>query len=119
MMAMLALTTLTLLASPSAETASAAVLVDLNTADVSVLCTLPGIGPKKAEAIVALRQRRPLTRLTQLLQVRGIGPRLLERLKGRITLRPSLATVVRDDRKNRASGHQHAALVLHGATLEP
>jgi len=61
---------------------------------VRTLCTLPGIGPKKAEAIVALRQKRPLTRVTQLLQVRGIGPRILDRLRGRVTLRPAPAPVV-------------------------
>lgn len=55
--------------------------VDLNTAPESVLQTLPGIGPKKAAAIVALRAKRPLSRVSQLLEVRGIGKKTLERLK--------------------------------------
>jgi competence ComEA-like helix-hairpin-helix protein len=77
------------LATTSAEVEAA--VVDINQADVATLCSLPGIGPRKAEAIVALRERRPLTRVTQLLQVKGIGPKLLERLRGRIALRPALA----------------------------
>ena len=47
---------------------------------------MPGIGPKKAEAIIALRQKRPFTRVTQLLQVKGIGPKTLEKLKPKVTL---------------------------------
>ena len=57
------------------------VVVDVNTASADELCTLPGIGPKKALAIIALRQKKPFTRLTQLLQVKGIGPKTLEKLK--------------------------------------
>lgn len=72
----------------SAEAAAAAPPVDVNHADLTTLCTLPGIGPRKAEGIIALRSRRPLTRTTQLLQVKGIGPKLLDRLRGRILLRP-------------------------------
>jgi competence protein ComEA len=60
--------------------------IDLNQADVDALCRLPGIGRKKAEAIVALRERRPFTRVTQLLQVKGIGPKTLQKLKPRIVI---------------------------------
>jgi competence protein ComEA len=64
-------------------------VVNLNVASVEELCTLPGIGRKKAEAIVALRTRRPLTRVTQLLQVKGIGPKTLHRLKPRLSVAPA------------------------------
>jgi competence ComEA-like helix-hairpin-helix protein len=74
---------------PATSTESAMTLVDLNTADKATLCTLPGIGPKKAEGILALREKRPITRVTQLLQVRGIGVRIVQRLQGRVTLRPA------------------------------
>lgn len=92
-------------------------LVDLNVADVATLCTLPGIGPKKAEAIVALRQRRPLTRVTQLLQVRGIGPRLLDRLRGRVTLRPTMGE--RLPTVPRTHGAQTGSGLRPGATPRP
>jgi competence protein ComEA len=60
--------------------------VDLNRATVEELCTLPGIGKKKAEAIVALRERKPFTRVTQLLQIKGIGPRTLQRMRPRLVV---------------------------------
>ncbi len=62
-------------------------LVDLNSATAAELCTLPGIGPKKAEAIIAARARRPFVRVSQLLQVKGIGPRMLSRIKSLVTVK--------------------------------
>lgn len=73
-------------ATPAVEVA--APVVNVNVASIEELCTLPGIGRKKAEAIVALRTRRPLTRVTQLLQVKGIGPKTLHRLKPRLSVAP-------------------------------
>ena len=55
--------------------------VDLNTASEQQLEQLPGIGPKKAGAIIELRKKKPFSRLTQLMEVRGIGRKTLERLK--------------------------------------
>ena len=63
-------------------------MVNLNAASIEELCTLPGIGRKKAEAIVALRQKKPLTRVTQLLQVKGIGAKTLQRLKPMLSVAP-------------------------------
>lgn len=57
------------------------VRIDLNEASVEELCGLPGVGPKRAEAIVEKRQRRPFTRVSQLLEVKGIGHKTLVRLK--------------------------------------
>jgi competence protein ComEA len=62
--------------------------VELNSASADQLCTLPGIGPKKAEAIIAFREKQPFTRVTQLLRVRGIGMRTLERLRPHIYVGP-------------------------------
>ena len=104
-------------AGPSVDGEPPAV-VDLNTADVAALCTLPGIGPKKAVGIVSLRERRPLTRVSQLLQVRGIGPRLLERLKGRVTLRPPLSSGPAADR-TRMVGFQQDAQRARGTVIAP
>jgi competence ComEA-like helix-hairpin-helix protein len=60
--------------------------VDLNKATLQELCTLPGIGPKRAKAIIDQREKRPFSRITQLLKIKGIGHRTLKRLKGRITV---------------------------------
>jgi competence protein ComEA len=75
-------------AGATSAVASDDALVDLNSASVEVLCTLPGIGPKKAEAIVTFRARRPFVRVTQLLLVKGIGKRTLDRLKPRLVVLP-------------------------------
>ncbi|MBL8723858.1 MAG: helix-hairpin-helix domain-containing protein [Planctomycetes bacterium] len=56
--------------------------VDLNTADLPTLQTLPGIGQSRAEAIVLERLRHgPLRRLEELDRVDGIGPVVRERLR--------------------------------------
>jgi competence protein ComEA len=61
-------------------------VVNLNTATEEELCTLPGIGAKKAKAIMALRTKQPFLRVTQLLQVKGFGPKTLTRLKPWLTV---------------------------------
>jgi competence ComEA-like helix-hairpin-helix protein len=55
--------------------------VDLNRAGLEELQTLPGVGPALAERIVARRQKRLFTTVDDLLEVRGIGPATLERLR--------------------------------------
>ena len=72
------------LAATGVEVTSAAPL-DLNRATARELEGLPGIGPALAERIVALRRERGRFRnVDDLLQVRGIGPATLERLRGRV-----------------------------------
>ncbi len=81
-------------AAPAGSAAPArapAALVDLNSAGADELCTLPGIGPKKAEAILAFRSKRPFTRVTQLLEVKGIGKRTLDRLRPLVVVRSVVA----------------------------
>jgi competence protein ComEA len=57
-------------------------LVDLNTATVEQLDTLPGIGPVTAAAIVAWRDANGrFTSIDQLGEVDGIGPARLEKLR--------------------------------------
>jgi competence protein ComEA len=52
--------------------------VDLNTASLAELDTLPDVGPVLAQRIV---DRRPYTSVDELDEVSGIGPTLLERLR--------------------------------------
>jgi competence protein ComEA len=54
----------------------------LNRADVRDLDRLPGVGPVLAERIVEHRKRHgPYRRLEDLRAVRGIGVKLLERIR--------------------------------------
>lgn len=63
----------------------AAVPIDLNTADLAALDSLPGIGPATARAIVEERVRRGGFRSTRdLLRVPGIGEGRFARLKDRV-----------------------------------
>jgi competence ComEA-like helix-hairpin-helix protein len=59
-------------------------LVNLNTASQQELETLPGVGPKLAQQIIAARQQKPFTSLEDLDQVSGVGARLLQQLDGRV-----------------------------------
>jgi len=61
-------------------------LVDLNTASAAELTALPGIGPAKAEAIVEYRETAPFKSADELVQVKGIGAKLYEQLKGKVTV---------------------------------
>ncbi|MFZ1947868.1 MAG: ComEA family DNA-binding protein [bacterium] len=56
--------------------------IDINKACLEELVLLPGIGPKKAEAVIEWRSRMgPFGSIEGLLEVRGIGPGTLERLR--------------------------------------
>jgi competence protein ComEA len=63
--------------------------VILNTADADDFTRLPGVGRRRAEEIVALRTRlKRFRKVTDLLRVRGIGPRSLKRLMPLVVLDP-------------------------------
>ena len=61
--------------------------VVLNRASPSELTRLPGVGDKRAAAIVSLRKRLGrFRRITDLLRVRGIGPKTLRRMRPHLVL---------------------------------
>jgi competence protein ComEA len=63
--------------------------VDLNRATVSELMRLPGLGLKKAQAIVALRLRQPFRRMEDVLAVKGLGPAWFAKVKANLVVTPS------------------------------
>ncbi len=67
-------------------------IIDLNTASVEQLQTLPGIGPSKARAIVEYREKKPFSKPEDLMNVSGIGPRTFEKIKDMITVSGVSAT---------------------------
>lgn len=62
-------------------------VVDVNTATVEELVQLPGIGEKRAEAILQARQQRGgFKSVDELLEIRGIGPANLEKLRPHLSV---------------------------------
>ena len=69
--------------SSSADTASG--IVDLNSASISDLDSLPGVGPSTAQAIIDYRVANgPYASVDDLLNVRGIGPSKLAAMRARV-----------------------------------
>jgi competence protein ComEA len=62
--------------------------VDINQADAPTLAKeLDGVGLSRAEAIVAYRQENgPFKNIEDLLEVKGVGPKILELNRGNIKL---------------------------------
>lgn len=62
-------------------------LVNLNTATKEELQTLPGVGPAVAQRIVEYRTKfGPFKSVDELLEIKGIGPKKLEKIKPLVTL---------------------------------
>ena len=60
--------------------------LDLNTADIRALQTLPGIGPARAQRILDYREAHgPFRSVEELAAVEGIGPALVEQLREAVT----------------------------------
>jgi competence protein ComEA len=67
--------------------AAAAAVVNLNTATVSQIATLPGIGEKTAERIIEYREKNGgFKKVEDLMNVKGIGEKSFLKLKALITV---------------------------------
>ncbi|MDA1183418.1 MAG: ComEA family DNA-binding protein [Acidobacteria bacterium] len=81
--------------SPTANTGNAATpttaaQVNVNTATMSQLQTLPGIGPATAQRIMDYREQNGgFTRVEELMNVRGIGEVSFLKLKALVSVTPS------------------------------
>jgi competence protein ComEA len=71
----------------SSSTETTATMVNVNTADETLLDTIPEIGPATAQAIIEYRtQIGSFTSVEQLLEVSGIGPATLEAMRPFVTV---------------------------------
>ncbi|MDO5754676.1 MAG: ComEA family DNA-binding protein [Tissierellia bacterium] len=62
-------------------------MVNIRTADIDELKTLPGIGDKKAESILQFREDHGFEELEDLMHVPGIGKGIFDRLKDQIVIK--------------------------------
>lgn len=61
--------------------------INLNTADVTELQNLPGVGPKKAELIIQYRQEKgSFSKIEDLTEVQGIGEKTFAKIKSQFTV---------------------------------
>jgi len=68
-------------ATPSAD------LLDINTATVEELASLPGIGPTTAQRIVDYRtENGPFARIEDIMNVAGVGPATFDSIQDLITV---------------------------------
>jgi competence ComEA-like helix-hairpin-helix protein len=78
--------------------------ININTATIEQLESLPGIGPNTAKSIVDFRNRTgPFQRVEDLLAIKGISKSKLEKLRPYVTVGPSAP--------NRHSADPHQAVV--------
>lgn len=66
--------------------------IDLNRASPAELMRLPGVGERRAQAIVAHRAKGPFRRVEDVLAVKGLGPKWLARVKGNLMVGSSTPT---------------------------
>jgi competence protein ComEA len=70
---------------PSSGAAKA--VININTADAAALDNLPRVGPKLATRIVEYRKANgSFKRIQDLMKVKGIGPKVFEKLKDQIAV---------------------------------
>lgn len=60
--------------------------INLNTATVEQLDTLPGIGPAYATAIITYREQHPFKTIEEIKDIKGIGDKTFEKLVNLITV---------------------------------
>ena len=71
----------------AAKPAPAAATVNINTASVTELDALPGVGTKTAALIVEYRQKNgPFKKIEELMNVRGVGEKNFLRLRTQISV---------------------------------
>ena len=70
-----------------ATVAASTEVINLNTATLAQLGTLPGIGPKTAELIIQYRHKNgPFKKVEEIMNVKGIGEKSFLKIKSRLSV---------------------------------
>ena len=78
---LIAISMISAVSASAAETASKQMIVNINTATVSELTHLPGIGTSKAKAIVKYREKHVFKKVEDLMKIKGIGRKTFKKLR--------------------------------------
>ncbi|QGQ95681.1 hypothetical protein EHS13_12715 [Paenibacillus psychroresistens] len=70
----------------NSKSPKASFMVNVNTANSAELMELSGIGESKAKAIIAYREAHPFQMLDELMNVKGIGPKIFAKIKMHLEL---------------------------------
>jgi competence protein ComEA len=68
------------------EPAQAGDVVNINTATAAELALLPGVGPSRADDIIAQRQAKPFQKPEDITKVKGIGRKSFQKMRTHITV---------------------------------
>lgn len=72
---------------PVVATAVSTEVVNLNSATVAQIASLPGIGPKTADLVVQYRVKNgPFKKIEEIMNVRGVGEKSFLKIKDRLTV---------------------------------
>lgn len=72
---------------PVAATVVSTEVVNLNSATVAQIASLPGIGPKTADLVVQYRTKNgPFKKIEEIMNVRGVGEKSFLKIKDRLTV---------------------------------
>ncbi len=89
--------------------------LNINLATVDDLMRLPGIGKTRAEAILKERAQKPFKRISDLMKIKGIGPKLYIKLKPLVcTDACTPATVTTEQTAGASKAPAHSELRSHG-----
>jgi len=62
-------------------------MVNINTADIARLCTIPGIGKKMADRVISYRKKHGKFRKTaEIMKVKGIGQKRFNKIRNLLTI---------------------------------